>query len=71
MSTKKRVSESTLATALKEGALLHRARDSSIATEWFFDITLEELLVGVTPEIVRKGEYRDDFFGPPQGREVW
>ena len=35
------------------------------------DVTLEELLAGVTPAILREGENPEDLFGRPQGREIW
>ena len=35
------------------------------------DATLEELLIGVTPEMLREGENLEELFGRPQGREIW
>ena len=35
------------------------------------DATLEELLAGVTPAMLREDENIEELFGRPQGREVW
>jgi len=35
------------------------------------DATLEELLSGVTPAMLRNSENLEELFGRPQGREIW
>ena len=35
------------------------------------DMTLEEILKDVTPELLRQNDDEIDPFGKPQGREIW